>query len=216
MFPELATIGAPRSASRPSGEEACAPRPRAGAAWPCAALAGLLALGLVLPGAARADDPDEANEVCAPEVSAGRFKVREIGPKIAGSWNARAPGLGFTRGMQEFPVEISFEYGRLYYAGSGVKVELRPVYTRKPLRYDFVRQQPIPESARATELTLKDISVMTNCDLQIAPQFSWEYGTGNRRSNGVLSFMEDYVAIGTMWNSAMGAREVTLNRIAGE
>lgn len=202
-----------RPAAQAFGKQAFVPRPhrRLGAAWKRAALAGSLVFGLALPGAVRAEDA--ANEVCAPDISAGQFDVSVIGPKIAGNWQGKAPGLGFTTGVQTFPVEISYQNGRLYYGSGGVKVELRPVYdTRKPLRYDFVKQKRIPEDGRATELSLEEMSVVTNCELPIAPQFTWEYGAGDRRSSGVLSFLEGSIAVGTMWNSAGGTREVMLLR----
>lgn len=124
-----------------------------------------------------------------------------------------APGMGFTTGVQTFPVEVSFERGRLYMGGDGKKVELHPVYgTRKALRYDFVRQAPLPETAHATGLPLEDFALITDCEPGIAAQFSWTLGSGGQSSGGVISFFGVHTALGTMWNSGQGAREVLWQR----
>ena len=83
----------------------------------------------LLPLAAQAEDtsPDavpEPNPVCGPEISAGRFHLDRIAPAITGTWNATAPGLGMTAGVQKFSVVISYERGRLYMSGGGHKTEL--------------------------------------------------------------------------------------------
>ncbi len=157
--------------------------------------------------------PAEPNMVCGPDVSAGQFKLDEIGPRIAGTWSAEAPGLGFTAGVHAFNANITFERGRIYILANGTKIELRPVYgTRKELRYDPIRQQALPEAAHAVKVSLEDIGLVTDCEIGLAPQFTWTYGTGARSSGGVYSFLDSHTAIGTMWNSAQGAREVYLSR----
>lgn len=153
------------------------------------------------------------NEVCGPEVSAGRFKLAQIGPQIAGLYEGTAPGIGFTRGVETFDVEISYQNGRVYMGGGGHKVELTPVYgMRKELRYDPIRQAPLPAEALAAQISMEDIELSTGCDRRIAPQFTWTAGSGARSSGGVYSFLSGDAALGTMWNSAKGAREVYLVR----
>lgn len=181
-----------------------------------ALLCATVASGLLIATAAQAQDdvaPPDPNMVCGPDVSAGQFKLDEIGPRIAGTWSGRAPGLGFTAGVQTFTADITFERGRIYILANDTKIELKPVYgTRKELRYDPIRQQALPESARAVKVSLEDIGLVTDCEIGLAPQFTWTYGTGARSSGGVYSFLDSHTAIGTMWNSARGAREVYLSR----
>ncbi len=177
---------------------------------------GVVVVGLFASAPALAQDdvvPPEPNMVCGPDVSAGQFKLDEIGPRIAGTWSAKAPGLGFTAGVHAFTANITFERGRIYILANGTKIELRPVYgTRKELRYDPIRQQALPEAAHAVKVSLEDIGLVTDCEIGLAPQFTWTYGTGARSSGGVYSFLDSHTAIGTMWNSAQGAREVYLSR----
>ena len=152
------------------------------------------------------------NLVCGTQ-TAGRFKLDQIGPMIAGTYTAKAPGLGMTKGVQTFTVTISYERGRVYLSGDGRKIELTPVYgTRKELRYDPIQQKVLPKSAHAAEVTLDEMALLMDCDLGVAPQFTWTQGSGGRASGGVYSFLDGDVALGTMWNSAMGAREVLLMR----
>lgn len=129
-------------------------------------------------------EPSLPNTVCGPDISSGRFKLSQIGPKVAGIWTATAPGLGFTVGVQTFPVLISFERGRLYLSGGGgPKVELKPVYgRRKALRYDPILQRPLPDDALATKLPMGDIANVTGCEPRIAAQFTWSHGVGTRSS----------------------------------
>jgi len=171
-----------------------------------AALAGLAVLALA--GPARASD-DSA--VCGPD--GARMRLGKLGPLLAGTWQGEAPGLGYTTGVQKFPVTISYKNGRLYMSDGGHMTELRPVRgARKPLRYDFVKQRKLPKSAWATEITLQDVELTSGCKLTVAPQFSWTLGTGARSSNGIYSFVSANIGLGTMWNSAMGSREVLLTR----
>lgn len=176
------------------------------------ALVAMLMPVLVL--AEEAAVENQQNTVCGAGISAGKFKLSEIGPKVAGTWQATAPGLGYTQGVQEFDVVISFERGRLYIGGGGgPKVELKPVYgTRKALRYDPIRQKALPESAHAAKLSLEDIELVTACNPGIAAQFTWTYGMGGNSSGGIYSFLGEHVALGTMWNNRQGAREVLLQR----
>ena len=179
--------------------------------------AALAASALVLTTApARAQDgdsPSEANPVCGPEVSGGRFDMAAIGSKIAGTWSARAPGLGVTKGVQTFTISIKVEYGRVYAEGNGTRIALNPVHgTRKALRFDPVRQKALPVEAHAVDMSLEDVELVTDCDLTIAPQFTWTYGSGSRTSAGIYTFLSPNFAIGTMWNSGGGAREVFLSR----
>jgi hypothetical protein len=178
----------------------------------CAAV--LFAISLAAPAEAQdAVAPPDPNMVCGPGVSAGQFKLDEIGPRIAGTWSAEAAGLGFTAGVHAFTANITFERGRIYILANGTKIELKPVYgTRKELRYDPIRQQALPKAAHAVKVSLEDIGLVTDCEIGLAPQFTWTYGTGARSSGGVYSFLDSHTAIGTMWNSAQGAREVYLSR----
>jgi hypothetical protein len=158
----------------------------------------------------------QGNDVCGPDVSAGTFKVSEIGPRIAGIYEGQAPGMGYTTGIQTFKVQISFSNGRLYIGDGATIFELRPVHgTRKELRYDPIKQMPLPEAARVSKIALEDMELVTDCDSRIAPQFMWTNGTGARASSGLYSFLDRDTALGMMWNSAMGAREVVLLRKPG-
>jgi hypothetical protein len=176
-------------------------------AKPINALASTLALTLL----ATPVVAQEENTVCNPD--SYNVTVSEIGPALEGQWTGKAPGLGPTTGVQTFTMTISLEYGRLYISSGGQKARLEPVRgTRKALRYDFVKQQAIPEEAHAIKVSVDDFGVVTGCDMSLAPQFTWRFGSGNRSSQGIYSFASSYQALGTMWNSAQGAREVYLSR----
>jgi hypothetical protein len=177
-------------------------------------VAAMFALPLAAPAQDSAAVPDVPNDICGPEVDSYRFSVSEIGPKLAGTWSAQAPGIGMTQGVQTFTVEISYKNGRLYMSGGGGGMtELVPVRgARKALRYDFIHQKPLPPEAHAVEVSLDDFALVFNCDLAVAPQFTWAMGTGARRASGVYTFVSPNHAIGTMANSAAGAREVYLSR----
>ena len=156
--------------------------------------------------------PAPPNPVCG-TFTAGQFKLAEIGPAIAGAWQGTAPGIGMTAGVQTFTVAFSFERGRLYASGDGGKVELKPIYrNRKALRWDPVRQMPLPETAHAVAVTPQDVALVAGCELDLAPQFSWTLGSGAQTASGIYSFFGPDIALGTMWNSARGAREVYLTR----
>ncbi len=158
----------------------------------------------------------EVNDVCDPEVSAGTFKVSEIGPRLVGIYEGQAPGKGNATGVQTFTVQITYSNGRIY-IGKGAKAsELKPVHgARKELRYDPIKQMPLPEEARAAKISLAEMELVTNCDSRIAPQFTWTSGTGGRTSSGIYSFLDRDTAIGMMWNSGQGVREVLLLRKPG-
>lgn len=173
-------------------------------------------LGLLLVMVQTSAATAEANDVCGPDVSAGPFKVSEIGPRLVGTYQGQAPGMGFTTGIQTFSVQISYSNGRLYIGDGAATFELKPVQgTRKELRYDPVRQMPLPEEARVANISLEDMELVTDCDSRIAPQFIWTNGSGARASSGVYSFLDRDTALGMMWNSAMGARGVALLRKPG-
>jgi hypothetical protein len=153
----------------------------------------------------------DQNEVCGPD--SYNASMSEIGPLIEGEWTGTAPGLGTTAGVQKFTMTISLEYGRLYISSGGQKTRLEPVQgTRKALRYDFVKQRALPEDAHAVAVTVDDFGLTLGCDMNIAPQFTWTFRSGNRQSQGIYSFASSSHALGTMWNSARGAREVWLSR----
>lgn len=158
----------------------------------------------------------EVNDVCGPEVSAGTFKVSEIGPRLVGTYEGQAPGKGNATGVQTFTVQITYSNGRLYIGNGAGASELKPVHgTRKELRYDPIKQMPLPEEARAAKISLGEMELVTNCDSRIAPQFTWTSGTGARTSSGIYSFLDRDTALGMMWNSAKGVREVFLLRKPG-
>lgn len=179
--------------------------------------AAVLAAAICITAPALAQDedplPKPPNDICGPDLDTWMFSVSKIGPVLAGEWTGKAPGLGMTTGLQTFSVTISYERGRLYMSGDGGKVELKPVRgSRKPLRYDFIRQQPLPESAHAVKVPLDDFGLIHECELSVAPQFTWAIGSGARRASGVYTFVANNAAIGTMANSGRGAREVYLSR----
>lgn len=172
-----------------------------------------VALAISAGMSAAQDVPVEPNTVCGPKVSAGNFKVSEIGPQIAGVYDGRAPGVFVAAGIQEFTVRIDYKNGRLYIGGDGKMVELRPVRgKRKLLRYDFVKGELLPKSAQATESSLSDIELVTDCSLYIAPQFEWSQGSGKQSSWGVYSFLDRGTALGVMQNGTSALREVVLFR----
>ncbi|MAM62408.1 hypothetical protein [Maritimibacter sp. UBA3975] len=156
---------------------------------------------------------DDENKVCSYGSDGSRLSPAELGPMIEGQWTGTAPGLGVTTGVQTFPLTITLEYGRLYISSGGQKARLEPVRgPRKALRYDFVKQKAIPEEAHAVAVNVEDFGLVLGCDMNVAPQFTWTFGSGNRRSQGIYSFASPDHALGTMWNSARGAREVYLSR----
>lgn len=170
-----------------------------------------VALGAFSLPASAQDEPD--NPVCGPGVDSYDITVSEIGPLIEGTWTGTAPGIGATTGVQTFTMTITLEYGRLFISDGAQKTRLEPVRgTRKPLRYDFVKQRVLPEEAHAVKVTVEEFGLLLDCDMNIAPQFTWTFGSGSRRSDGIYSFGSPNNALGTMWNSARGAREVYLSR----
>lgn len=170
-------------------------------------------LGLVMATLQTAAAMAEANDVCGLDVSAGTFEMSEIGPRLVDTYEGRAPGGGFATGIQTFTVQISYSNGRLYIGDAATTFELRPMRgARKELRYG---QTPLPEAARVAKISLEDMELVTDCDSRIAPQFIWTNGSGARASSGLYSFLDRDTALGMMWNSAMGAREVVLLRKPG-
>lgn len=172
-----------------------------------------LFLGAILAGPAPAQEAVEAPNLVCNEASRLAFRTTRIGTQISGIWNARAPGIGFTQGIQTFSVNISMDNGRLYLMAGGRKIAMSPIQgVRKELRWDFRKGQRIAESAQATPLSLEDIGLMADCELAVAPQYQWSMGSGQNASAGIYSFVSPTMAIGTMWNSAGGTREVILTR----
>jgi hypothetical protein len=170
-------------------------------------LAAALAIcAFAAPAAAQDDNP-----VCGPD--SFRFDVSKIGPHITGQWTGTAPGIGVTMGVQTFTMTISMNNGRLYISDGARKAELRPMHgTRKALRYDFLKGKALPKAAHAVDVSVDDFGLVLGCDMNVAPQFAWTFGAGSRRSDGIYSFGSPHHALGTMWNSARGAREVYLSR----
>jgi len=182
-----------------------------------AALAGLTVLALTGPApagpapAVPAPANNIGNPLCA---SDGKIDAKKVGPLIAGTWHGEAPGVIPAMGVQHFVVTISARSGHLYMHGGPRWIELRPVQgTRKPLHYDFIHHKPLPKSAWGTKATLDDLQVAAACELGMLPQFSWTFGTGGRTSAGIYSFLMPGIAVGTMWNSAGGMREVQLTKV---
>ncbi|MBQ0750190.1 MAG: hypothetical protein KBT70_08305 [Roseovarius sp.] len=156
------------------------------------------------------------NEICSetPRGSQG-FDLRRIGPILEGSWSETAGGIGATMGVQRNEVEIFYDpsRNRLYLGGDGMQTELVPVQGgNKELRHDFVSERPMAPELFATKSDLAEWAYVLGCDMGLAPQFSWQIGSGTRRAEGIISFFSETEAIGTKWNSAGGAREVSLTK----
>lgn len=156
---------------------------------------------------------DDDNGVCKGGATSMSFNVKKVGELIEGTWTGVAPGIGHTTGVQTFQVDIEMQNGRPVLKSNGRMTRLNAVQgPRKALRYDFVNQRALPEEAHAVKVSIDDFGLTTGCDMAFAPQFAWQFGSGSRRSNGIYSFASPTHAIGTMWNSAQGAREVYLSR----
>jgi hypothetical protein len=54
--------------------------------------------------------------------------------------------------------------------------------------------------------------LVQDCQIASAPQFEWQFGTGARRSDGIISFFSANEAMGTKRNSARGVREQLISR----
>ena len=55
-------------------------------------------------------------------------------------------------------------------------------------------------------------ALVQDCQIASAPQFEWKFGTGARRSDGIISFFSASEAMGTKRNSARGVREQLISR----
>lgn len=156
------------------------------------------------------------NEICFETPHGSQeFDLRRIGPILEGSWSETAGGIGATMGVHRNEVEIVYDpsLNRLYLGGDGMQTELVPVQGgNKELRRDFVSGQPMAPELFATKLDLAEWACVLGCDMGLAPQFSWQIGSGTRRAEGIISFFSETEAIGTKWNSAGGAREVSLTK----
>lgn len=90
---------------------------------------------------------EPSNPVCHADVHrAGNFDLRQIGPLIAGTWTEAAIGTSVAIGVQESTFEIIYDRNRnrLYLGSDGIQTELVPVRGgNKPLRFDFVRGEPM-------------------------------------------------------------------------
>ncbi|MCB1313358.1 MAG: hypothetical protein KDK29_16435 [Sedimentitalea sp.] len=179
--------------------------------------ASLSALLIALAGPTLAKgDTGISNEVCSETPrGAQKLELRRIGPLLEGSWEETAAGIGYTTGVQKSNVEIIYDRmrNRLYLGSDGMRTELVPVRDgNRELRYDFVKGRPMDPDLFAIEPDLAEWAFVLGCDIGLAPQFSWQVGSGARRADGIISFFSGSEAMGTKWNSARGAREVSLSR----
>lgn len=180
-----------------------------------AALSALLVLA-ALPVAAQ-QTAAIPNEICSETPrGAEKLNLRRIGPLLEGAWEETAAGIGPTLGVQRTAFEIIYDRmrNRLYMSGDGVQTELVPVRGgNKELRFDFVKNRPMaPDRFVMKEANPNEWAFVLGCDLGLAPQFSWQVGSGGMRADGIISFFSGSEAMGTKWNSARGAREVLLSR----
>jgi hypothetical protein len=192
-----------------------------------ATLARTAALLIATATPALANEPakEPPNPVCRADIHrAGNFDLRQIGPLLAGTWTESAIGASVAIGVQKGTFEIIYDQNRnrLYLSADGIQTELVPVRGgNKPLRYDFVRgkamdprfymlrqkDQKGPKGAEPFEWAL-----VQDCQIASAPQFEWQFGTGARRSDGIISFFSASEAMGTKRNSARGVREQLISR----
>lgn len=166
---------------------------------------------------------EPSNPVCHADVHrAGNFDLRQIGPLIAGTWTEAAIGTSVAIGVQESTFEIIYDRNRnrLYLGSDGIQTELVPVRGgNKPLRFDFVRGEAMdPQFYMLTSTGSEpgaepwEWAVVQDCQIASAPQFEWQFGTGARRSDGIISFFSANEAMGTKRNSARGVREQLISR----
>jgi hypothetical protein len=55
-------------------------------------------------------------------------------------------------------------------------------------------------------------ALVQDCQIALAPQFEWQFGTGARRSDGITSFFSANEAMGANRNSARDVREQLISR----
>jgi len=138
-----------------------------------------------------------------------------IGPLLEGNWEETAAGIGATMGVQRSDIEIIYHRmrDRLYISSEGMQTELVPVRAgNRELRYDSVNGKPMDPDLFAIKPNLTQWSYVLGCDISLAPEFSWQIGSGGWRADGIISFFSESEAIGRKWNSAKGAREVSSSR----
>ena len=156
------------------------------------------------------------NEICS-ETPRGseRLDLRRIGAMLEGNWTEISKGIGMTMGVHRNEVEIIYDRmrNRLYISSDGMQTELVPVRGgNRELRYDFTAQRAMAPEMFAIEPELTEWAYVLGCDIDLAPQFSWQIGSGTRRADGIISFLSETDAIGTKWNSGRGARELSLTK----
>ncbi|RDD93928.1 hypothetical protein DTW92_18405 [Paracoccus pantotrophus] len=108
----------------------------------------------------------------------------------------------------------------MYLGSDGIQTELVPVRGgNKPLRFDFVRGEAMdPQFYMLTSTGSEppaepfEWALVQDCPIASAPQFEWQFGTGARRSDGIISFFSANEAMGTKRNSARGVREQLISR----
>lgn len=156
------------------------------------------------------------NPVCRADLHrAGNFDLRRIGPLIAGSWAEAAIGASVATGVQRSTFEIIYDpnRNRLYLGADGIQTELVPVRGgNKPLRYDFVHGKAMDPQFHMMVPEPFEWALVQDCQIASAPQFEWQFGTGARRSDGIISFFSATEAMGTKRNSARGVREQLISR----
>lgn len=177
---------------------------------------------LMLTGAALAQSTD-ANPVCGQGIVSedGRFDLARIGPLIAGNWSEQAYGVRVAAGVQSTSVSIIHDAmrGRIYIQGDGVQLPLTIRHgtgKRYKMGWDYSHEfLPIhPDQRLLDPRTGADDEILAqeNCEWINAPQFTWQFASPRGNSEGFYSFLSPNVAVGSKWNSAMGAREVILRR----
>ncbi|WP_116653346.1 hypothetical protein [Pelagibacterium sediminicola] len=179
-----------------------------------ALLARATALLIAAATSVLADEPP--NPVCRADIHrAGNFDLRQIGPLIAGTWAESAIGASVAIGAQKSTFEIIYDQNRnrLYLGADGIQTELVPVRGgNKPLRYDFVHGKAMDPQFHMMVPEPPEWALVHDCEIASAPQFEWQFGTGERRSDGIISFLSASEAMGTKRNSARGVREQLISR----
>lgn len=177
-------------------------------------LARTAALLIATATPALANEPP--NPVCRADIHrAGNVDLRKIGPSIAGRWTESAIGASVAIGVQKSTFEIIYDQNRnrLYLGANDIRTELVPVRGgNKPLRYDFVRGKAMDPQFHMMVPEPSEWALVLDCQIASAPQFEWQFGSGARRSDGIISFFSANEAMGTKRNSARGVREQLISR----
>lgn len=163
-----------------------------------------------------------ASPVCADGIKMGkRFNNKTLSKYITGTWNMVAPGQGFTTGVNRSSFKISYNKSsrRFILSGDGAPpVKLAPIFsapTTSPLwRVDWTKLRVGQKKGNkwVQSMTVDDMVLVTDCNLDNVPRYWWKYNRGNNVSWGMYIFIRPDYAVGYIYNNKHGARTVYLVR----